>query len=59
MSLEDRVQAINTSISSGSNVSYISNYTGIAINSVWEGIPQDYAQGLVYLKDFWNTIEEI
>lgn len=59
MSLEERIQAINASITSGSNVSYVSDYTGTAINSVWEGIPQDYAQGIVYLKDFWNTIEEI
>lgn len=59
MSLEERIQAINASITSGSNVSYVSDYTETAINSVWEGIPQDYAQGIVYLKDFWNTIEEI
>ena len=57
--LEDRMQVISTDINNGGSTSYVLTYDDVAINSDWKGLPQEYAQGLVYLKDFWESSKEI
>lgn len=52
---EQRRDAIKVEVSNNIFDSSVMDYADLSIYETWKGLPQDYAQGIAYLKGYWDT----